>query len=102
MNLTMDDAEEVYVKEKKRRQVGKFIHHTHRCNVQHTLISAILICIHLHNALRSIYMVMYEYSLGAIFLLFYLFTSLSLSISPPVAGRILLRGDNITLIMQAK
>lgn len=24
MNLVMDDAEEVYVKEKKRRQVGEF------------------------------------------------------------------------------
>ncbi len=48
MNLTMDDAEEVYVKENKRRQVGEYVHMAAHslspptwegeaaCNVQHS------------------------------------------------------------------
>ena len=64
MNLVMDDAEEVYVKEKKRRQVGEF--------TQSSMYSDSWHCNSFIPHVRT------------------------------YAGRILLRGDNITLIMQAK
>ena len=62
MNLVMDDAEEVYVKEKKRRSVG-------------------------------------ELSMSLALLAGWVYFTMT---SFPSSGRILLRGDNITLIMQAK